>query len=218
MSTVIFDFDSTLITLESLEEILADQCRKQPGLEARIREITDLGMAGSIDFQQSLSRRLQLASPTLADVCAFGQRGIQLLTPGMRDLVSWLLDRGADVRIVSGGLREAIVPVALDLGIAADHVHAVSLLWDESGSFAGIDPDDPFSRSKSEGVSAWIKKTPTPRIAVGDGMTDYYLLRDGLVDHFVAFTENVRREAVTAVSKLEARDVASLRQLLENLL
>ena len=218
MSTVIFDFDSTLITLESLEEILRSKWLENPKLETEIRAITDLGMEGKITFQESLSRRLQLAAPTLAEVSAFGESAFQFLTPGMEQLIQNLQNRNVGVHIVSGGLYEAILPVALRLGIPANHVHAVKLSWSPQGQFAGIDPADLFSISKMKGARPWMPFLSQPRIAVGDGMTDYYLFRDGLVNAFIAFTENARRQAVVETRQKEARNTSELADILEDLL
>ena len=215
MGAVIFDFDSTLIRIESLEEILAAQWSGRPELEQQIRAITDQGMAGEISFAQSLERRLALAAPALEDVTHFGESAFGLLTPGMADLIADLLAGEIAVHIVSGGLYEAILPVALRLGISAQRVHAVRLKWSDSGKLMGIDPDDKFSIAKTEGVRPWIEACPRPIVAVGDGMTDYHLFRDGFVDHFVAFTQHVQRPAVLATGAPQASDVNGLRLILE---
>jgi len=218
MGTVIFDFDSTLINCESLEEILAPKCAQQPGLEDQLRSITAMGMEGKITFQESLSRRLALAAPTKVEVTGFGERARDLLTHGMEALVRDLLKRGHTVKIISGGLREAIEPVALFLGLEADDVGAVSLNFDNSGNFAGIDAKDPFSDSKLAGARPLCATWPKPAIAVGDGMTDYHLYQYGLVDRFIVFTQWARRDSVVATGVPEARDTGALSALLEELL
>ena len=218
MATIIFDFDSTLITTESLEDILKPKLANTPGLEDRIREITNLGMEGRINFRESLERRLKLAAPTLAEVQGFGPQGIAGLTPGMKELVDRLHADGVEVRIVSGGLTEAIVPVGAHLGITADRVHAVSLSWDDAGQFLGVDPEDSFSISKLEGVRPLISAWSGPKIAVGDGMTDYHLYRDKLVDHFIAYTGNVCRQAVVDTGVPCATSVDELTRLIGELL
>ena len=57
-----------------------------------------------------------------------------------------------------------------------------------------------------------------PRVGVGDGATDLELLRRGAVDHFIAFTEHARRDAVLVPEVREARNAAALRRILEELL
>ena len=216
MTTVIFDFDSTLISLESLDEILRPEYARRPDLEKKINAITAQGMAGEIPFHESLARRLALARPKRADVRAFGRLAIQLITPGVKDLIASLHRREVQVRIASGGLREAILPCAEYLGVPPEWVHAVCPVWGADGFLADLDPDDLMARSKTEGVRLWIDQCPRPAVAVGDGMTDYALFRDGLVDHFIAFTANVRRPNLIKTGMPEAHTVAELAELLED--
>ena len=61
MATVIFDFDSTLIRVESLEEILRPQLEARPHLATAMEEITQRGMEGQISFRDSLEQRLAIA-------------------------------------------------------------------------------------------------------------------------------------------------------------
>ena len=218
MTTVLFDFDSTLITCESLEEILRPLCRRRPEIMGRIEALTDAGMAGKLSFAQSLAQRLQLAAPTRAQVTAFGNGARSLLTEGMEELVKRLFERDVEVRIVSGGLREAILPVAGLLGITPDRVHAVRLLWSSEGDFLDIDENDPFSRSKLAGALALAHSWPRPLIAIGDGMTDYHLKSQGLADHFIGFVGNQKRKAVVALNQPMAENSNELWNHLEGLL
>jgi len=218
MATVIFDFDSTLIELESLEAILAHRVKGQPDLMARLEAITRQGMNGEIAFAESLRRRLDLVAPHREDVLAFGRDRLDLLTDGVARLFAGLRARGVSLKIVSGGLREAILPFARHLGLPDEDVHAVGLLWQADGSFAGIDPNDPFSRSKLAGVTPLAPTWSRPRVVVGDGMTDAHLHREGLAETFIAYTEHVRREAVVATGAPVADSMDRLEHLLEQIL
>jgi phosphoserine phosphatase len=218
MASVIFDFDSTLIRVESLEEILRPQLESHPQRAAEMEEITKRGMEGQIGFRESLELRLKIAQPTRQAVEDFGHRAKDFLTPGLDDVIAMLQERGVEVRIVSGGLRESIVPLAQQLGIAADHVHAVRLKWHDDGAFAGIDPQDPFSDTKRAGFTELRPELASPCIIVGDGYTDFVLFECGLADHFVAFTAHQRREAVVSHGCPEANDKQSLIQHLESFL
>jgi HAD superfamily phosphoserine phosphatase-like hydrolase len=216
--TVVFDFDSTLIDAESLEEILRPGLAGRPDLVARVRAITDLGMAGRISFGESLRRRLAILAPTRSAVRRFAATAHRHLTRGMADLVSDLRARRVGVSIVSGAVREAILPVARRLGVPPRRVHGVRPAWGRDGRFLGLRPSDPFARSKAAGLAVPSRTWSRPRIAVGDGATDLELLRRGRVDRFVAFTEHARRAAVLQPGVPEARDVPTLRRVLEDLL
>ena len=218
MGTLVLDFDSTLVSVESLEEILRPRLASRPDLLRDLAVITDLGMSGVLGFNESLARRLALAHPTLGDVEDFAANAHGLLTPGMDMVIAWSRGRGHEVRIVSGALREAVLPLAGALGVAASHVHAVAARWSPAGEFLGLDPEDLSARSKVEAVLPLSPAWPRPRVGVGDGINDLELLRGGALDHFIAFTEHRRREAVVRSGAPEARDATELQRLLEGLL
>jgi len=216
--TVIFDFDSTLVACESLEEVLASRLAGRPDLVAQVREITALGMEGKISFDESLARRLAIVPPRRADIRRFAAAAHRRLTPGMAELVADLHARRVGVSIVSGTTRELMLPVAKRLRIPARRVHGVRPRWRRDGRFLGLRADDPFVKSKAAGVAEISKRWSRPRIGVGDGATDLALFERGAVDHFVAFTQHARRKAVLVPGVPEARDVAALRRILEELL
>ena len=188
--TIVFDFDSTLISCESLDELLSELLTGRPDDAARIRALTVEGMEGRISYCESLTRRLAIARPTTAQLEAFGVRLLAHLTPGIQDLV------GKEAWIVSGALEEVVWPVSDRLGVSRDRVLASSL--------------ERPCMEKHELVAPLAEQWARPRIAVGDGMSDYGLLREGLVDHFIAFTLHARRDPVVATGAPEARSVSEL--------
>ena len=209
VGTVIFDFDSTVIDRESLDELLGRLLDEEQA--AAVRAITDAGMDGRIGFRQSLESRLDLARPTLAQVEALGREAAEeWITPGLEQLIATL---DAEFRIVSGGLFEAILPTAERLGIPAERIMATRARWADDGRLDGLaecHEKTELLRGRSDG---WAR----PRILVGDGMTDYEPFREGLVDHFIAFTGHARRDAVVATGAPEAGSVRDLEYLLARL-
>jgi phosphoserine phosphatase len=201
LGTLILDFDSTVITRESLEVLLA---RARPDRADEIREITAAGMDGRISFRESLEKRLALARPTRAEVEALGREALGWITPGMEG--GW----GAwQVWLVSGGLTEALLPVANRLGIPPERVLATRARWSDKGELLGLDVRDKTAQIRDHAAAM-----PRPRILVGDGITDWEPFRDGIVDRFTAFTANVRRPSVVATGAPEAASAADLRRLL----
>jgi len=207
VGTVVFDFDSTLIDCESLDELLARVLAGQPERIAEVAAITVAGMEGRLEFPESLGQRLAIARPTRADVEAFGREAIDRLTPGMEALVSGL---SAEVWIVSGALRETVLPAAARLGVPESRVLATGVAWSESGELERVTE----CRTKVEHLKPLSEGWARPRIMVGDGITDHAPHAAGLVDHFVAFTAVVRREAVVQTAAPEAASVPELEYLL----
>lgn len=214
MFTVIFDFDSTLIACESLEMILDRKLREAPEIGASIRRITEQGLRGALPFADSLRMRLALASPSQNEVEEFGKEAVRWITPGMESLVRELQHMGAQVWIVSGGVWESLLPVAEKLHIPQENVLGVKLLWNEDRSFAGIDPHDPFSRSKWEGGERYRHLWHKPVIAVGDAMSDYLLYEKGLVDRFILFTRHFRCDELLQKGVLQAESAAEVKTLI----
>lgn len=201
LGTLILDFDSTVITRESLEVLLA---RARPDRAGDIRAITAAGMEGRIPFRESMERRLALARPTRAQVQALGHEAVRWITPGMERGFP-----GFETWLVSGGIEEALLPVAARMGIPRGRVVAARARWSSKGELLGVDV-----RDKPEMIRRHGAAMPPPRILVGDGMTDYEPFRLGFVDRFIAFTANARRRSVLATGAREASSPTTLRQLL----
>lgn len=212
--SVILDYDSTLVPVESLEELLLGP-DGEPALRTRLEAITRAGMEGRLAFRDSLAQRLALAQPTRQAAVALGERLAARLTPGAAAACAAWTERGIEPWIVSGGLREVLLPAGRRLGIPPGRVCGVQLLWNDDGSFGGLDPHDAFTRSKVDGVRALDVRPPRPAIGVGDGATDRALLEAGLTDGFIVFTGHVRRAPVLAHGDPEARDFGAVRRLVE---
>jgi len=211
LPTIIFDFDSTLIDCESLDEILARTLKDRPADAERIRAITVDGMEGRIAFRESMERRLAIAKPSKADVEGFGEEAKLRLTPGIADLIGGL---AADVWIVSGALVETLWPVADLLGIPRRRVLGTHARWSARGELLSLVQ----CGTKEDAVRRSPDPFTFPRVGVGDGMSDYALFEAGLLDHFIAFTAHVARAPLLAKGVPNADSVERLRYLLGQLL
>lgn len=218
VGTVIFDFDSTLISCESLEYILSRQQSLDSARKEEIRKITQQGINGQIAFSDSLRKRLEIAAPSLSEVVQFGQHADRWLTPGMAELILRLQERRIDVWIISGAILETLLPLGRKLGIPEERIRGVQLLWNGRGEFAGIDESVPFCRSKVEGCHQLASSWTRPKVAVGDSMSDYRLYSEGLADDFVAFTQHYKCREVLENPVKEAADVQELTDMLWGIL
>ncbi|MEZ5990258.1 MAG: HAD-IB family phosphatase [Planctomycetota bacterium] len=219
MGTVVLDFDSTLVPVESLEVYAGRRLGGDRDLETELREITRLGMEGRLPFATSLARRLAIVAPERAGLAEVGEDLARELSAGATETVAALAAAGHECWIVSGAFVEVLRPAARRLGIPEDRVLGLRARWDDAGAFAGFAEGPPFHRSKVEGLRALGPSWPLPRVGVGDGATDLALLEEGLVDAFVLYVEHQRRESMlrnpvpTAASMAELLD--RLRELLE---
>jgi phosphoserine phosphatase len=108
---ICFDMDSTLITIECIDE-LADFA----GRKAEVSEVTEAAMRGEIDYRESLRRRLALLAGLDARVLArvFGER--LLLSPGARELLEAAQNAGLRTAILSGGFTYFTERLRIELG------------------------------------------------------------------------------------------------------
>lgn len=218
MATVIFDFDSTIVSCEGLECLLSNKLDKDPQKQGVLHAVTRQGLDGEISFADSLKRRLQLAAPTKEEVVEHGSFLEGMVTPGMKELVARLHQLGVDVWIASGGIQETLYPVANALGIPSSQVLGVRLLWEDDGRLKGISPSCLFSQSKWQGLKPYADKWSRPVIMVGDSVSDYTLYEKGTVDDFILFTQNYRCEKLIDVAGYLAINTAELGEQIKRIL
>lgn len=190
-ASVVLDVDSTLCGVEGIDW-LADRRGTEVGV--RVADLTDRAMRGEVALDAVYGERLTLVDPTRDDVVALASAYLAALAPGVARVLGALRDSGRRVVLVSGGLREAIVPVAKSLGIASDDVYAVSVRFAPDGRYAGYDESSPLATAT--GKRSLVASLALPRriLAVGDGATD--LAMRPAVDAFAAFTGFVHRDGV----------------------
>mgnify|MGYP000403939758 CR=1 FL=1 len=167
MRLCVLDVDSTLITAEVIELIA-----ERAGTRARVAEITERAMRGELDFSASLAERVAtlagVPDTVFADVLAEVR-----LTPGARELVAGLQDRGWEVALVSGGFAEVVGPLAASLGITryrANRLEAVD------GRLTGRTVGPVVNREvKAETLrefAAEVGCALEDAVAIGDGAND----------------------------------------------
>lgn len=209
--TVVFDCDSTLSSIEGIEELARD-CR------AEVERLTASAMDGATALEEVYGARLDLIQPTRADVERVAELYTEHALRHARQLVAALQAQGKRVVVVSGGLLPAVLPFALELGIhAPGDVQAVDIHFDESGAYAGFERSSPLARSGGKiGVLRELAAAPGAGAVafVGDGATDLEAAPE--VARFVAFGGVVRRANVFAAARVActAPDFAALVPLL----
>jgi len=216
-AAVVWDVDSTLTAVEGVEWLAE---RRGPGVAAAVAAMTTRAMDGTAALDAVYGERLALVQPTRADVAALAAAYVAGAMPGTRDVVAVLRAAGIRQAIVSGGVRQAVVPFAASLGIADGDVHAVSLCFAADGTYTGFDTTSPLARRGGKPMVVRGLGLPRPVLAVGDGSTDAELKTDrtpgtggesaAVVDAFAAFIGVAERRSVVAVADFVVRDLADV--------
>ncbi len=188
---IVFDCDSTLSSIEGIEELKAGL---EPVAIHAIAALTARAMDGEVPLEEVYGERLGIIRPTESDVEAVGRLYRATVLPGVEDTVHALRYLGKEVAVISGGLAPPVRALASYLGVPSDRVWAVGIEFGPDGQYAGFDDGSPLARKggKAEVISAAF---PDQSVAlVGDGATDAEA--KGVCERFVAFTGVVERPDV----------------------
>ena len=195
----IIDFDSTIISCESLDELAAISLRDRSDRNtalSKLQDLTNLGMAGKLAFDESLRQRLELFAPTDEHIAEVVSALEHRITPSFWKNRAWLQQNADRIYVISGGFEECIVPVVKKLGLLPEHVFANAFVRDQQDVIIGHDTDRHLS--KAGGKIAQVKALALDGsiIAIGDGYTDYEIRKSGQADEFWYFAENIERAMV----------------------
>jgi phosphoserine phosphatase len=211
-ASVVIDVDSTLCGVEGIDFLAA---RRGPEVTAQIVALTDKAMKGEIALESIYGHRLTTIRPTRDDIGALAAEYERTLAPGAAQAIDAIRAAGVRLVLVSGGIREAIAPLAGKLGFAPADLHAVALRFDHAANYQDFDRTSPLTTQPGKPVlvGALIEegRLPRPVLAIGDGATDAKLV--GIVNTFAAYTGFARRANVVAVADLELSSFAQVEQI-----
>ena len=194
-ASVVVDVDSTLCGIEGIDWLAR---RRGAAVAREVARVTERAMAGEIPLDAIYGARLAVVRPTADEIAQLGRAYIDSLAPGAREAVFRMRGEGVVLAIVSGGIRQAIRPLARELGVGDERLQAVSLSFDERGAYAAYDTESPLTNQGGKKTVLAALGLPRPTLAVGDGATDAAMRESA--DAFAAFVGFVRREAVVRVA------------------
>ncbi len=199
----IIDFDSTFVTVESLDELakiaLQNNSRKEEIL-SKISKITTQGMEGKIPFNVSLEKRLKLFQPTIENIQAIIPYLKNSVTPSIARNKQFFSEYKDRIYIISGGFKEYVVPIVKEFGISEDHVLANTFTVSKKEIVTGFNKNNNLAKPKGKVLAIKSLKLKGRVVVIGDGFTDYEIRKEKAADMFVAFTENVKRDNIVKVA------------------
>ncbi len=205
-ASLFFDFDSTLISGEAIDELAQIALVSAPDRGARvekIRIITNAGMEGAMPIDESLRQRLDMLQVRAHMLAPLVARLQQQVSPSVQRNGAMLRAMRDQIWIISSGFHEWIDPVVAALGLRVDHVNANRLLANTDGILK-LDPSSRCAMVGSKARAAAALGCAPPRIMIGDGMTDFEVFSQGACEYFAAWTESVVRPAVVSKADIIA--------------
>lgn len=169
---LISDMDSTMITVECIDE-LADFV----GKKSEVSKITERAMNGELNFEAALTERVALLKGLPESVLEQCYSERVKMMPGAKELLQAARQSGAHCVLVSGGFTFFTSRVREELGFHEDHSNTLEIV---DGKLTGrVIPPILGKEAKLATLQATCKKLGIKTdevLAIGDGANDLPML------------------------------------------
>ena len=211
-NNIIFDCDSTLSTVEGIDELA-----HITGSDQDIAFLTKKAMEGDIPLESVYGQRLKTVNPTQDQVRQIAKIYRDNVVPNAKEVIHALQTLGLNVFIVSGGLIQPILDFGVWLGVPRSHIFAVGMeydqlagewwrYWEQPGGQNSraqymVYETNPLAGAggKNRIIASQVRKVHEGRtMLIGDGRSD--LEASSEVDLFVGFGGAVYRKPVAEAS------------------
>jgi phosphoserine phosphatase len=193
---VAMDMDSTLITIECIDEIADMQ-----GLKPQVAEITEAAMRGELEFRESLTRRVALLKGLDAGALQRVYDERLQLSMGAEPMLAAIKAAGMKTLLVSGGFTFFTDRMKTRLGLDVTHSNVLEIVDGKlTGRVIGGIVDADEKKATVERVCTEFGITPQQAIVMGDGANDLKMM--GIAGLSVAFRAKpiVRAQADVALN------------------
>jgi len=201
----IFDVEGVLYDAEYLP-ILAEKVNKQE----EIWEITNKGIKGEINWEEGLTKRVDLLKGIDFETCKEVADALPIMT-GAREACKILKDAGWKIMAVSGGFT--IITERLKKELNLDHVFTNELLF-KDGKLNGVKINVDSDKAKS--AKLMIEEWNVPKeeiVVIVDGANDIKLFDISNLGIAYRAQELVKNLATTS---LEEKDLSKIIPIINN--
>ena len=193
---VAMDMDSTLITIECIDEIADMQ-----GLKPQVAEITEAAMRGELEFSESLLRRVALLKGLDAAALERVYSERLAISMGGEAMLAGVKAAGLKTLLVSGGFTFFTERLKQRLGLDYTHANVLEIVDGKlTGRVVGGIVDAEEKKRTVERVCAEMGIGTQQAIVMGDGANDLKMM--GIAGLSVAFRAKpvVRAQASVALN------------------
>jgi phosphoserine phosphatase len=167
------DMDSTLITIECIDEIADMQ-----GLKPQVSAITEAAMRGELEFNESLTRRVALLKGLDASALQRVLDERLQLSPGAETMLAAVKAAGLKTLLVSGGFTFFTDHMKAALGLDYSHSNVLEIVDGKlTGKVLGGIVNAEEKKSTVERVCAELGIAPSQAIVMGDGANDLAMMK-----------------------------------------
>jgi phosphoserine phosphatase len=175
------DMDSTLITIECIDEIADMQ-----GLKPQVAKITEAAMRGELEFRESLTRRVALLAGLDASALQRVYDERLQLSPGAEKMLAAVQAAGLKTLLVSGGFTFFTDRMKARLRLDAARSNRLEIVDGKlTGRIEGEIVDADEKMRAVQRMCSEIGVAPARAIVMGDGANDLKMM--GIAGLSVAF-------------------------------
>ncbi|MBC7500273.1 MAG: phosphoserine phosphatase SerB [Herminiimonas sp.] len=193
---LVMDMDSTLITIECIDEIADMQ-----GLKPQVSAITESAMRGEIEFRESLTRRVALLEGLDASALQRVYDERLQLSPGAETMLAGIQAAGLKTLLVSGGFTFFTDRMKSRLSLDQTHSNVLEIAAGKlTGKVVGGIVDAKEKKDCVLRLCDAMGISPDQAIVMGDGANDLAMM--GIAGLSVAFRAKpvVRAKADVALN------------------
>jgi len=200
------DMDSTLITIECVDELGA-----LAGKRAEVAAITARAMRGEVDYARSLRERVALLAGLPLEALERVYRERLALSPGAQALLAACRRHGVRLLLVSGGFTYFTERLRARLGIDYTIANELELAGDRlTGGLVGRIVDAEAKAARFREVAAALGAAREQTVAIGDGANDLRMMAEAGVSIAYRAKPAVRAHATHALDHASLEGVVHL--------
>lgn len=193
---VVMDMDSTLISIECIDEIADMQ-----GLKPQVSAITEAAMRGEIDFAESLRRRVALLEGLDENALQRVYNERLQLNPGAEIMLAALKENGVKTLLVSGGFVFFTERLKARLGLDFAYANTLEIVNGKlTGKVLGNIVDAQTKADLLIKTRDTLNLKPEQVIAMGDGANDLKMMAQAGVSIAYHAKPVVREQASYALN------------------
>ena len=192
----VMDMDSTLITIECIDEI-ADML----GIKPQVAAITESAMRGEIAYPESLRKRVALLTGLEVSALERVYQERLRLSPGVEHMLAQFKAAGLATLLVSGGFTFFTERLKIRLGLDLAHSNVLGIEHGKlTGSVIGPIVDAEEKARMLLATCVQLGCAPADTIAIGDGANDLRMMAVAGLSVAYRAKPVVRAQAMTAIS------------------
>jgi phosphoserine phosphatase len=203
---VAMDMDSTLITIECIDEIADMQ-----GLKPQVSAITEAAMRGELDFSASLTRRVALLEGLAVEALDRVYEERLRISPGGEAMLAAVQAAGLKTLLVSGGFTFFTEHLQKRLGLDYTRSNVLEIAGGKlTGEVIGDIVDAGVKRGALLKVRAELGLDKAQILALGDGANDLEFMAEAGVSVAYHAKPVVRAQATHAINYVGLEGVLNL--------